>query len=102
MEDKMYTITLADGTVVDNLSMNGNNYISNAEIKESVFENNCAPVIISDGETEETHTAMALIHVTKMDGTYWFALRDRSASELEKIKMQSDIAYIAMMSGVEL
>ena len=28
MDDKIYKITLADGTVIDNLKLNGNNFIS--------------------------------------------------------------------------
>lgn len=33
---------------------------------------------------------------------YWFVLRDISEEEFARTKMQSDIAYIAMMSNVEL
>ena len=40
--------------------------------------------------------------LTPMGKEYWFVLRDISKAEMEKIKMQSDIEYIAMMAGVEL
>ena len=36
----MYKITLANGTVLDNLELNGNNYISSRIIENDVFENN--------------------------------------------------------------
>ena len=60
------------------------------------------PVVISDGEVEETHNNMELVQITPMGEEYWFVLRDISKAEMEKIKMQSDIEYIAMMAGVEL
>lgn len=102
MDDKIYTVNLADGTVLSNLRLNGNNYISLAEISPDIFAGNCSPVVISDGENEEIHENMDLIHVTKTGDTYWFALRDLSVAELAQMKMQSDIEYVAMMAGVEL
>ena len=34
----MYKITLADGTELENLELNGNNYIAEGVIEDSVFE----------------------------------------------------------------
>ena len=102
MAKTTYTVTLADGTELSNLTMNGNNFISKATIDRSVFEDNCSPVVISDGENEETHAAMALIHLTEMEQEFWFALRDITESELEAIKTRSDIEYIALMCDIDL
>ena len=103
MDRKTYTITLADGTVLDNLKLNGNNFISNTAINADIFNENCSPVIISDGVNSETHNNMEFVQVTEQEpGKYWFVLRELSASELARIKMQSDIEYVAMMTGIEL
>ena len=102
MDDKIYTVTLADGTELSGLRLNGNNFISENEISAGVFAGNCSTVVISDGETSETYENMALIHVTKMADGYWFALRELSKQELTLMKMQSDIDYVAMMANVEL
>ena len=102
MNDKIYKITLADGTVIDNLKMNGNNFVSFVEIDETIFDGNCLNVTINDGERDDTHTNMELVQITKMGGEYWFILRDIPESESAFIKLQSDIEYIAMMSEVEL
>lgn len=103
MDSKTYTITLADGTVLDNLKLNGNNFISNTAINAGIFNENCSPVIISDGVNSETHNNMEFVQVTEQEpGKYWFVLRELSASELARIKMQSDIEYVAMMAGIEL
>ena len=96
MENKTYSITLADGTII------GDNFISKTKISHDAFADNCSPVTISDGEVEEVHENMELVQITEMGDDYWFVLRDISKAEMEKIKMQSDIEYIAMMAGVEL
>ena len=103
MDSKTYTITLADGTVLDNLKLNGNNFISNTAINADIFNENCSPIIVSDGVNSETHNNMEFVQVTEQEpGKYWFVLRELSASELAWIKMQSDIEYVAMMAGIEL
>lgn len=102
MENKTYSITLADGTIIGDLKLNGNNFISKTNVSHDAFADNCSPVTISDGEAEEVHENMELVQITEMGDEYWFVLRDISKAEMEKIKMQSDIEYIAMMAGVEL
>lgn len=101
--NKTYTITLADGTVLDNLKLNGDNFISNTAINADIFNGNCSPVIISDGINSETHNHMELVQLTEQEPRkYWFVLREISDSELDLIKIQSDIEYVAMMAEIEL
>ncbi len=102
MDEKIYVITLANGTEIGNLRLNGNNFISKAPIDATIFEGNCSPVIIRNGESEEIHENMELVQITPIGEDYWFVLRDLSAAELEKIKMQSDIEYVAMMARIEI
>ena len=101
-EEKLYTVTLSDGSVLSDLKLNGNNYISTEPVSADVFIDNCDPVVISDGDVEETHDHMALIYAQQIGDEYWFVLRDRTADELARLKMQSDIEYLAMMTDVEL
>ena len=102
MGDKIYKITLTDGTVINDLKLNGNNFISSTEIEESVFDGNLLTVTINDGEKDEIHTNMELVQISKVGSSYWFVLRDIPETELAFIKMQSDIEYVAMMSEIEL
>lgn len=103
MDSKTYTITLADGTVLGNLKLNGDNFISNTVINADIFNENCSPVIISDGVNSETHNNMEFVQLIEQEpGKYWFVLRELSTSELAWIKMQSDIEYVAMMAEIEL
>lgn len=102
MNDKIYSVTLADGTTIENLRLNGNNFVSDVEIDKSVFDGNCHSVMISDGETKTVHENMECVQVTQMGEEYWFVLRELSESELKEAKIQASIEYIAMMCDVEL
>jgi hypothetical protein len=102
MEEKTYTVTLADGTVIENLRLNGDNYISETAINAAIFTDNCSPVTIDDGISSEVHDYMELVQISEMGDECWFVLRDIPAEKLAKIRMQSDIEYIAMMTGIEL
>lgn len=102
MDEKIYMITLADGTKIENLKLNGNNFISAVPIDAVIFYGNCSTVTINDGNDDELHENMELVQIIQVGEEYWFVLRDMTIGELEKIKMQSDIEYVAMMAGVEL
>lgn len=102
MDDKLYSITLADGTVLDNLRRNGTNYISTKPVSPDIFMYNCSPVIVSDGEVNYVHPNAELVHVLCIEDEYWIAFRDISEAELALLRIKSDIEYLAMMSDVEL
>lgn len=102
MDNEIFRIVLSDGTEIENLTMNGNNYISKTPIDKSVFSGNLSPVKIYAEREEEAHESMALIHLTRYGSEFWFALRDLTEPELREIKNRSDIEYIAMMTDVEL
>lgn len=102
MDEKIYRVTLADGTTLDNLTMNGNNFISEETVDATVFDGTCSPIIINDGTSDEIHKHMHLVQIMDIDGKSWFVLRDIPQKELEQAKLKSDIEYLAMMCDVEL
>lgn len=65
------------------------------EIKEETFLNNCSPIVISDGEVEESYPDMELVQITKMNDEYWFVLRDISAEERNRMNYENGISYLA-------
>ncbi len=77
----MYTITLHDGTVLDDLELNGNNFISEKAIEDSVFFGNLDTVTISNGETVVTYTDMKLLSNRVDGGKSWFVLGEKTAQE---------------------
>lgn len=101
----MYSITLQDGTVINELELNGNNYISNTVIPDKVFDRNLGKVEISDGETTEIFFDMKLMSNIEREGRSWIVLGQKTEQDflLEAIAQQrADVDYIAIMKGVEL
>lgn len=88
----MYTITLSDGTKLENLELNGNNFISEKVLDNAVFEGKLGTVKISDGETEETYTDMVLMS-NRVDGERsWFVLGEKSQQEKAMERLNALIA----------
>ena len=77
----MYQITLHDGTVLDELELNGNNYISEKVIDDSVFSGNLDTVTIRNGETAVTYTDMKLLSNRVDGGKSWFVLGEKTEQE---------------------
>lgn len=102
MDEKVYTITLENGTKIENLRLNGNNFISQEQIDPEIFDGNLGKVVINYGENNEVHENMGLVQVTQMGEEYWFVLRDIPASEIANAKLRSDLDYLAMMTAVEI
>lgn len=102
----MYTIILNDGTKIENLELNGNNYIAEGVIDDSVFENNLDIVTITDGETTETLTNMRLLSNIVRDGRSWIVLGEKSEQQLkeeaiDKQMKELEAAMTALFSGKE-
>ena len=64
MEKRTFKITLADGTALEGLTLNGNNYISDKKVTEDVFRD-------------------------KVGTKYWFILADKTADEVAKETMEA-------------
>lgn len=115
MANDIYTITLADGTKLEGLTMNGDMFRSKSALTAEDFADKLGHVVIEGNpDTDETgiigtHLHMQLLNVAHYtqakhglaDGWY-FALREIPANEFEALKARSDIDYIAMMTGVTL
>ena len=98
----MYKITLTDGTVLKNLELNGNNFIAEGVIENSVFESNLDTVKITDGETTETFTDMILMSNIVRDNRSWFVLGEKSAQQKKEEAMEKQIAELQKAMSVLL
>lgn len=80
--NEMYTITLANGTKLTGLDMNGTNYVSKEKVDETIFKDNLSTMKVSDGETETTYTDMVFIQQMEWaDGTFYLAFREKTKEE---------------------
>ena len=100
----MFTIRLSDGSQLESLTLNGNNFISKNEVTESTFAGKLAHVAITgDAENDEAgligeHTNMELIQVKKYGDEWWFVLRDMTAQELRDLKTDARLSYLEMIT----
>ena len=94
----MYKITLSDGYQLDNLELNGNNFIATRELSDVVFEGKLSTVKIFDKETqtEETHTDMVLISNLVRDGKSWFILAEKSEEQKERERIENTFTNLQM------
>lgn len=101
----MYTITLQDGTRLENLELNGNNFISCDILSDTVFADNLRTVTISDGENTDTYTDMKLMANRVWDGKSWFVLAEKTVQELQEEAREKELSelrqtMIALLTGV--
>ena len=90
----MYTIKLYDGTVLVNLELNGNNFISDKIIPDDIFTDNLNEVEISDGENTQIYNDMVLVANRVIDGKSWFILAEKTPEQKEKEEFENNIADI--------
>jgi hypothetical protein len=100
----MYTITLADGTKLENLELNGNNFVSKTAIDESIFtsKNLKKVTIVDEDGATYVFEYQVLEHFAQYDDGYYFILRDKSPDEDFREDINAKIDYLAMMMEVEL
>lgn len=90
----MYKITLENGTELTNLELNGNNFISDNIIQDSVFGSNLGTVTISDRENTEIHKDMFLVANRVIGSKSWFIIADKTPEQKEKEALEAIITDI--------
>lgn len=113
----MYTITLSDGSKLENLRLNGNNFIANYQLSEADFNHKLSSVDIEsdDPNVDELTIGIDLGHYDNMQlitlqhgmsymepDEYWFALAPISEEQMRYGQLRADIEYLAMMTDTEL
>nr|DAW63685.1 MAG TPA: hypothetical protein [Caudoviricetes sp.] len=104
----MYKITLNDGTTLENLELNGNNFIAAAMVDDAVFKDNMASVTITnleDGTTEQIEDGQLLSNIVR-DGRSWLVLGQKSAEQKAQEAKDKEItelrrAMTVLLTGKE-
>lgn len=99
----MYEIELADGTKLENLKLNGNNFISKTLIDDSIFENNLNKVTITSEERTEEYEDMKLIQNKVYGAESWFILAEKTKEEKDReavLQLFADLAELVLFGGV--
>ena len=98
----MYTITLSNGIKIENLELNGNNFVSQLEITEDMFIGNLDIVTISDDKTEKVMHNADLVQIAHYADGWYFILREIPENERTAIRIESQVTYTAMMTDTML
>ena len=100
----MYKITLADGTTIENLVLNGNNYVASTAVDDAVFKDNMASVTITnleDGTTEQIEDGVLLSNIVR-EGCSWIVLGQKSAEQKAEEARDKEIAELRRAMAVLL
>ena len=100
----MYKITLADGTALENLVLNGNNYVASTAVDDAIFKDNMATVTITnleDGTAEQIEDGVLLSNIVR-DGCSWLVLGQKSAEQKAMEARDKEIAELRRAMAVLL
>ena len=100
----MYKITLADGTELNDLVLNGNNFIAQTEVSDAVFKGNMATVTITnleDGTTEQIEDGVLLSNIVR-DGCSWIVLGQKTPEQKAEEARDKEIAELRRAMAVLL
>jgi len=103
-----FKITLSDGTVIKDLEMNGNNFVSKTPLTADNFNGKLSHVVIDgpdnvdDAGLRGEHGPMMLVEdrVQVWPDGYYFVLMDIPESTLKELKVNSRLDYIEMMEDL--
>lgn len=110
-----YTITLSDGSKLENLRLNGSNFIADYPITEETFRYKLSSIDIeSTNPNEEVPLDIQIGHMDNMQlvgiyhdmyymkpSEYWFVLAPIPEDQLRYADIMSKIAYLGMMTDVD-
>lgn len=102
-------IILSDGTELDNLAcIGGRLYTSKQKLTNETFSGKLHGIKIIDTLEDGTEQITGPLNmrmigdVVKLGENYSFALKEIPESELELLRLQANIAYLSMMSDIDL
>lgn len=91
-------IELADGTKLTDLRTNGNNFVSDTPIEDSVFEGNLSTVKITTPEGVEEYQDLKLVQNRQFGAEYMFILAEKTPAEKGKEELMQLLADIAELT----
>lgn len=99
----MYKLILSDGQELTGLRMNGNNFVSEEKVDESIFKDNLSTLTYTNGEETVTlHDAVLIQQVHYANGWY-FCFRECTPQEKTLAALQTAITANAdSMTDVQL
>lgn len=96
MDKTIYSITLGDDKVIEDLTMNGNNFVSQAEVTEDDFTDLSQVTITGSDGTEEILKNVELNQIAHYSDGWYFILRELTPEEIRNNNNEAQIFYTAI------
>lgn len=93
---------LSDGTELDNLELNGNNYVSKEEVTREMFEGKLDTVTIESEEGTEEMTDCVLDNLMQYGDEWLFIIRSRTPEESAALDLEAQVMYTAFETNTLL
>lgn len=93
----MYKITLSDGTELENLRLNGNNFISSELVTADLFDGKLGTVTFTGPEGTETYHDLLLVQITREGNDWWFVLTEKTEAQKQEERVAAMEAAMASM-----
>ena len=102
MAKETFEIKLADGTLIGNLTLNGNNYISKQEVTTETFEDKLDVVEIKNitADTVQILHDAVLVQIVEDIGGYWFVLTEKSDEQRMAEDIESQAQAITELAEI--
>lgn len=94
----MYKIDLGNGNILDNLILNGTDFVRDEEITADMFDNMGKVTITDENDNVTEHEHMELIHCGQFEDGYHFSLHEVTAQELKEASRDAQIMYTALLT----
>lgn len=95
-------VTINNEIAIDNLELNGNNFIPKTEIKEEMFDN-LREISIIDSEGNEEVIKNAKVIFSNVNGKQSFIIVEKSKEEVEKDELKqliADLTETFLLGGI--
>lgn len=91
----MVKVKLNNGQIIENLTVNGTNFVSQEQIDESLFtRENLATITVIENEKETVYENMEFILQVKYKDGWYFCFRQLSESEITITDLQLALAEL--------
>jgi len=99
----MYKIKLSDGRMIENLELNGNNFIPEKSIDINIFNGNLDKISIIDSEDNIEELNDFRIVFAEVSGRQSFIVAEKNREEIEKenlYQLMADLTEIVLLGGM--
>ena len=96
----MYTLILTDGTRIENLTMNGDSFVSPEPIDEAIFRDNLVELTIIHDDVEEIRRNVEYTGQLHGPDGWYFSFADIPQQELVNKTVDALASVLNIMMGV--